>query len=229
MKSFIIAVPQPKIRRKYKRYSPLKANLKCYFQRYGMLTLFIVILFSGMIFGAVKAGMASPELLNKIDSVFSKFMNVGNSQTPAKTFMNSFTVSLVFMAVLYFSSLSPLGIFFIPTVMFFRGFEYGISSGFLCVNYGLKGLGYYITVILLGAFISSLALVYSSQYCIDFSVSMLFSMFGKGTSDGVNLKIKLGEMTLNCAYMIMIMIFASLIDTGLYYLVGGLFSLNFSI
>lgn len=224
MKSFIVAVPQPKIPRRYKRYSPFKENLKCYFQRYGMLTLFIAILFSGMIFGAVKAGMASPEALSKIDSVFSRFMNLRNDRTPAQTFMNSFMVSFVFMAALYFSSLSPLGIFFIPALMFFRGFEYGISSGFLCVNYGLKGLAYYITVILLGAFISSLALVYLSQYCIDFSVSMMFSMFGKGTSNGVGLKVKLGEMTLNCAYMIMLIIFASLLDTGLYYLIGGLFS-----
>lgn len=224
MKSIIVAVPQPKISHGYKRYSPFKSNLKCYFQRYGMLTLFIVILFSGMIFGAVKAGMASSEVLNRIDSMFSGFLNLRSSQTPARTFLNSFTVSFVFMAVLYFSSLSPLGIFFIPAVMFFRGFEYGISSGFLCVSYGLKGLSYYITVILLGAFISSMALMYSSQYCIDFSVSMLFSMFGKGTSDGVVLKSKLGEMTLNCAYMMIIIIFASLLDTGLYYLVGGLFS-----
>lgn len=224
MKSIVVAVPQSKNTHKYKRYSPFRSNLKCYFQRYGMLTLFIVILFSGMIFGAIKAGMASTEILNKIDTMFSRFLNLRSNQTPAVTFMNSFTISFVFMAVLYFSSLSPLGIFFIPTVMFFRGFEYGLSSGFLCVTYGIKGLAYYITVILSGAFISSLALIYSSQYCIDFSVSLLFSVFEKGTSDGMGLKSKLGEMTLNCAYMIILIIFSSLLDTGLYYLIGGLFS-----
>ncbi len=224
MKSMIVTVPQPKKHDRYSRYSPVRANLRCYFQRYGMLTLLIVILFSGMIFGAVKAGMASDEALNRIDELFSGFLNLKSNQTPAKTFMNSFTVSFVFMIVMYCSSLSPLGIFFIPAILFFRGFEYGISSGFLCVSYGLKGLAYYITVILLGAFVSSLALMYSAQYCIDFSVSMLFSMFGKGTSDGVGLKPKLGEMTLNCAYMILIIIFSSLLDTGLYYLLGRLYS-----
>ncbi len=224
MKSIIVAVPQPKFAYDAKPYSPFKSNIKAFFRRYGMITFFIVVLFSGMIFGAVKAGAASDDILSRIDSLFSGSIISGNTATPAQTFVNSFSVSFAFAAALYCLALSPLGIVLIPGVVFFRGFEYGMSSGFLCVTYGLKGLIYYITVMLLGAFISSLALVYVSQYSIDFSFSMLFSVFGKPTTDGRSLKAKIGELTLNCAYMIILIVFASLLDTALYYLIGGLFS-----
>lgn len=224
MKSIIIAVPQPNFAYDAKPYSPFRSNLKNYFRRYGMITFFIVVLFAGMIFGAVKAGTASDDILSRIDGFFSESFISDNTAVPASTFVNSFSISFTFVAVLYCLALSPLGVVLIPGVMFFRGFEYGMSSGFLCVTYGLKGLVYYISVMLLGAFISSLALVYVSQYCIDFSLSVMFAIFGKQTTDGQPLKAKFGELTLNCAYMIVLIVFASLLDTGLYYLIGGLFS-----
>lgn len=224
MKSIIVAVPQPKFVYDAKPYSPLRSNLKAYFKRYGMITFFIVVLFAGMIFGEVKAGTASDDILSKINSLFSGSLISDSTASPAATFINSFSASFAFVLTLYCLSLSPLGIVLIPGVMFFRGFEYGVSSGFLCITYGLKGLAYYILVMLLGAFISSLALVYVAQYCIDFSLSVLFSIFGKPTTDGQPLKVKIGELTLNCAYMIILIVFASLLDTGLYYLIGGLFS-----
>ncbi len=223
MKSIVLAVPQPKFSHAPKRYSPFKSNVKLFFKRYGIIAFFITLLFAGMIFGSIKAGTASSGSLEKFASFFSDTLNFGKNQTPMKTFVNSFTVSFVFAAVLFVLSMSPLGVIFIPVIMTIRGFEYGITSGYLCITYGLKGLAYYITVILLGAFISSLALVYVSQYCIDFSLSLMFSILGKRTTDGVTLKDKLSEMTLNYAYMIILIVFASLVDTGLYYLAGGLF------
>lgn len=224
MKGIVVSVPQAKFIYRPSKFSTLKSNIVYFFKRYGMVSFFIVVLFAGMIFGAVKAGSANEDLLNKIDILFSGSISVRGDQTPARTFINSFGTSFMFLALFYCFSMSPLGIIAIPLIMFFRGFGYGISSGFLCLTYGLKGLIYYILVMLIGAFISSLALVYASQYCIDFSASMLFSILGKSTLDGKGLKQKVCTLTLNCSYMIILIIFASLVDTGLYYLIGGLFS-----
>ncbi len=224
MRGIVVSVPQSKILCRTSKYSILKSNLIYFFKRYGMVTFFIAVLFVGMILGAVKAGSANEELLDKIDVLFSGSISIRGDQTPAGTFINSFGTSFLFLALIYCFSMSPLGIIAIPLVMLFRGFGYGISSGFLCLTYGIKGLFYYILVMLIGAFISSLSLVYASQYCMDFSVSMLLSILGRPTFDGRGLKSKMSTLTLNCAYMIILIVFASLVDTGLYYLIGGLFS-----
>ena len=141
---------------------------------------------------------------------------------PLEVFADSFVLSMVFTLLLICSAVSVLGVTAVPLIMFVRGILYGAVSGYLCIVFGLKGLAYYIAVLLPGGFISALALVYCSQYCMDFSVSVIMSVFGKDSS--VMLKQRLKELIMNCAYMNIILIFASLTDTILYYLVGGLFS-----
>lgn len=224
MKSLVVTVPQSVIICNRKPYSVFKTNIKYYVKRYGLVTFFIAVLFSGMIFGAVQAGTADDTLLDKLNILFSGNISVRGDQTLARTFINSFGTSFMFLALFFCLSLSPLGILAIPLIIFFRGFGYGMSSGFLCITYGFKGLVYYISVMLLGAFISSLALVYASQYCFDFSRSLILSVFCKQGDASVNMREKLVSLLMNCCYMMILIIFASLIDTGLYYLIGGLFT-----
>lgn len=223
MKSMVVSVPRSDyIYERKHRYS-FRQSVTYFFRRYGLITFFIIVLFSGMIFGAVRAGRADKEFMDKLDILFSTNIAVKQEQTLAQTFINSFCTSFLFLVLLFCFSLSPLGLVLIPPVMFFRGFGYGISSGFLCITYGIKGFIYYILVMLLGAFVSSLALVYASQYCFDFSKEMLLSIFCGKPSEAHNLRRKIGELSLSCGYMIIIIIFASLLDTVLYYLIGGLF------
>lgn len=224
MKCLVVSVPQSGIVCHQRNYPKFKSNFTYFFKRYGLISFFIAVLFAGMIFGAVKAGVADSSLLDKLNSLFSGNLSVREEQTLARTFINSFGTSFMFLAVCFCLSLSPFGIIAVPMVLFFRGFGYGISSGFLCITYGFKGLVYYIFVMLVGAFISSLALVYASQYCFDFSKTLLFSIFGRQYSEADGLRARLASLVLNCSYMIILIIFASLIDTGLYYVVGGLFS-----
>lgn len=226
MKSMIVSVSQQNTEDEYKPYSPMLSSFKCFLQRYGMISMLIVILFLGLIMGAVRIGMTGSNALSRINDIIFKFLNLNSSQTPAASFVRSFSFSFAFIGLLYFVSISPTGLFFIPAVLFFRGFGYGLISGILCVSFGLKGLAYYITVILPGAFLSSMALLYLAQYCMDFSVSVLFLIFGRGTENNIGLRPKLGEMTLNCTYMIIVTVFASLIDTALFHLVGVLYQFN---
>lgn len=224
MKCLVVSVPQSGIVYRQRNSSNFKSNLIYFFKRYGLVAFFIAVLFAGMIIGAVQAGSADESLLDKLNTLFSGNISVREEQTLARTFINSFGTSFMFLALCFCLSLSPFGIVAVPMIMFFRGFGYGISSGFLCITYGFKGLIYYIFVMLIGAFISSLALVYASQYCFDFSKTLLFSIFGRQYGIGDGLRARLAALVLNCGYMIILIIFASLIDTGLYYLVGGLFS-----
>ncbi len=218
MKSLVIALPQPAEGKR----SPLKQSISCFVRRYGLITLLIAVLFAGMIAGAVCAGSADDELLDKLSTVFLTNVENRGEQTAAKTFINSFGMSFLFMAVLFCLSLSPLGLMAVPALILFRGLGYGISSGYLCVTYGLKGLVYYAFVMLPGAFVSSLALVYAAQYCFDYSKELAVSIFG--IAENRNLRGKLAALVLNCSYTLLMTVFASLLDAGLYFLIGGLFS-----
>ncbi len=219
MKSLVIALPQPQDRRK----PPFRVSVSYYIKRYGLITLLIAVLFAGMAVGAMCAGSADDELLDKLNTVFLTNVENRGEQSAAQTFINSFGMSFLFMAALFCLSLSPLGLAAVPALMLFRGFGYGISAGYLCVTYGLKGLVYYVFVMLPGAFVSSLALVYAAQYCFDFSREIAVSIFSRSTENR-NLRGRLAVLALNCSYMILMTVFASLLDAGLYYLIGGLFS-----
>lgn len=222
MRSLVVTIPSsPICGSANRRYSPFKSGVGYFFRRYGLVAFFIAVLFSGMIFGAVKAGTADEAFIEKLEIVFSSNISVREEQTITGAFVNSFGTSFLFLLMCFCFSMSPFGILLVPAVMFFRGFGFGISSGFLCISYGFKGLVYYILVMLVGAFLSSMALVYVSQYCFDFSKEILLSITGR---EGILLKRKLVELVFNCGYMVILIIFASLVDAGLYFLVGGLFS-----
>ncbi len=223
MKSIVVSMNRSEKIYNAKPYSPLKADIKAFLKRYGILSFFITLLFLGMILGVVRAGQTSGEIMNGIYVFFSGGMIPSETASPVVSFADSFSVSFLFLAVLFCLSLSAPGVVLIPGVIFFRGYEYGIISGYLCVTYGLKGLVYYIAVILSGAFISSMALIYASQYCIDFSLSVLYTFFGKSTTDGQPLRSKFGELTLNCCYMLIVISFASLTDVLLQRLLGIFF------
>ena len=221
MKDSIILIPTNRTDHN-KKYSPLWANVSLFFRRYGMAVFFIAVLFSGMILGALRIGVGNALFHEKLFDYLHNTVTYKSDIQPLEVFADSFVLSMVFTLLLICSAVSVLGVTAVPLIMFVRGILYGAVSGYLCIVFGLKGLAYYIAVLLPGGFISALALVYCSQYCMDFSVSVIMSVFGKDSS--IMLKQRLKEHIMNCAYMNIILIFASLTDSILYYLVGGLFS-----
>lgn len=220
MKDTIILIPTPETTQT-KRYSPLRANVSLFLRRYGMAVFFIAVLFSGMIIGAFRISAGNAFFHDKLFEFLYNTVTYKSDVQPLKVFADSFVLSLVFAVLLICAAVSFLGVAGVPLIIFIRGILYGAVSGYLCVVFGLKGLAYYIAVLLPGGFISALALVYCSQYCMDFSLSVILSVFGKNKS--ILLKERLKELIMNCAYMNIVFIFASLTDTLLYYLIGKSF------
>ncbi len=223
MKSIVLAV-NPNESVKPGRFESVKAVITYFFKRYGLISFFIFLLLSGMVTGASCAGIKNDEMIGKVLQKVTEHILIENDSAAISVFADSFTFSFVFAAAMLIMSLSPFGILIIPLIVFSRGFYCGIVSGHLCVTYGLRGLAYYIFVMLIGTFLSSLALVYISQYCLDFSVSVFREIFCKNNYVVEALRNKLGEMLLNISYMLILIGFASLADTVLYFIIGGLFS-----
>ena len=225
MKSIVLAVRPAEQSGDFQRnrYRRAAALLRYFFSFYGMAAFFVTVLLSGMVIGASCAGIKHGELMSRAVEAVTEHITVNRNSTAIGVFADSFTVSFVFAAAMILMAMSPFGIITIPTVMLARGVCCGIISGYLCVTYGLKGLAYYICVMLIGTFISSLALVYVSQYCMDFSFSVFRGIFCKNLYTGDTLRNKLGIMILNTSYMLILIGFASLADTVLFFLLGGLF------
>lgn len=227
MKSIVLAVRQPEFYEdsaRPKRYSRIGASAAYFVKRYGMVSFFIMLLLTGMVIGASQAGATHGESADRLIGMLIGGTISANDSTALGVFADSFAVSFLFAAALVCMSLSPFGVVTVPSIMLMRGVCFGAISGYMCITYGLKGLAYYICVMLTGAFVSSLALVYIAQYCMDFSFSVFRAICGKVDSDSRTLKNKLCNMILNAAYMLILIGFASLADTVLNFLLGGLFS-----
>ena len=222
MKSIVLAV-SPSERKQRFRVRRIALSLSYYIKKYGLISFFVFLLLAGIVSGASYCGAHDNALTDKVIKYIMDRNLMRDDPSVIGVFADSFTISFVFAAVCVLMSLSPFGVITIPTVIFARGFYCGVISGYLCVTYGIKGLWYYICVVLIGAFLSSLALVYISQYCMNFSASIVKEIFHKSQYKYVALRDKLFEVILNTSFMIILIGFASLADTVLFFLVGGMF------
>lgn len=230
MKSIVIALPQPEhdepqLEPPYYT-EPHSSRFALFLRRYGMVVLFTALLLAGMVFGAVRAAPLGESALNGVDRFLLTLPGSSAQRAPLTVFADSFCVSFLFLFALCFFSLSPFGAALIPAVVFFRGYEHGLMCGVLCAEYEFAGLAYYISVVLAGAFLSSLALVYLSQYGVVFSGSMLLAIFDNISFGGRTLRARSRELIMNAAYSLIVTACASLADTALYFLIGRFFALS---
>ncbi len=220
MKSIVIALPQPSEEQR----QPFRERLKSFFRRYGAAVFFLAVLLSGFVVGAVRSTSGTGQSLSLADRFLLSLPYSMSVRSPAMVFADSFCVSFIFAASLCFLALTPSGIAAIPAVIFFRGFEYGILAGHLCTAYGFKGLAYFVSVVFAGAFLSSLAFVYVSQYCMGCSLYMLLALFGNLVNGNNTLRTMFRELVLNVSYSLILIVLASLTDTLLFILIGRSFS-----
>ncbi len=224
MKSIVIALPQPP-RNTEREVRPIQERLASFFRQYGMMLFFVIVLLSGFVCGAVRSVSGGSPDVSGLHG-FLLTLPEKSPKTPVMFFADSFSVSFVFTAALCFLALTPAGLPGIPALIFFRGYEFGVFSGVLCTAYGFSGLAYFVSVVLAGAFLSSIALVYLSQYSVGCSFSMLLAIAGH-TTGAFTLRERFKELLINGAYALMIVVFSSLTDTLLYFLIGRLFAFSF--
>lgn len=223
MKSLIIALPHSSDETVIQEPQPALKRLREFFKQYGLMLILTCILLMGVAFGIFRTVSESGSSMTVADKFLSFVPDGEKSKTPVMIFADSFSVSFIFAAALCFFALTPSGIPAIPAVIFFRGYEFGIAAGSLCLKSGFSGMAYYISVILAGEFLSSIALLYYSQYALSCAASMLLAVFGQTAHGERSLRERFKELIMNGAYCLILVAFASLTDTVLYLLIGRLF------
>ncbi len=172
----------------------------------------ILCMISGMILGSISVGTISMEIIHKLDFLFLNDFKERINSSGLDIFISSFSSLAVFAVVTEMCALSFWGSAVIPLINFFRGLGFGITSGYLYLIYGLKGIAFYILILLPGIFISSIGFILFSVEGIKFSIKFARKILPKGSSDELWEEFK--KNIRNSGYSMIILLVSSIIDTG---------------
>lgn len=179
--------------------------------------LLSLILLTGMVFGSIYAKSAGISALNRLDFLFAGNFKARQTQPFLMIFTAAFASSFLFIFACFLCGLSMWGAFFIPFILAFRGFGLGLTSGYLYSAYCWKGILYNLAVILPGAFLCCLAILFASLEGVRYS--RMLATRNLGSAGGITIRnyiLRFGVI-LACAGA------AALIDTLLSALLGGCF------
>lgn len=135
--------------------------------------LFALILMIGMVFGSIYARNIGENVLKKMDFLFACDYKARTSEPFSTALFASFASSFIFILACFLCGLSMWGIFFVPVVLFFRGFGLGLASGYIYLTYSVKGILFNLFVILPGAYICCIAIILASIESTRFSRSLM--------------------------------------------------------
>lgn len=174
LKGIIFSVSKPETKKL--RVQGLRSiDFKAYFNQYGLLSFFVVTVFVGIILGALKARSADSSLALGLDFLFTTNLDARLAQSGFETFCACFTSDFLFLFAVFLCGFAPWGMAAIPLITAFKGFGVGLCAGYLYSTYGLKGIGFYMLVLILGIFIFTIALIVQSQNSFKLS-KMIFKM-----------------------------------------------------
>ena len=158
------------------RFSLSPQDIKYYIKRYGVYALFIFALIVGLALGTVYALSADREMLNSLDFLFFTNLEARLSQNVLSTFCACFASDFVFLFAVFLLGLTPWGIPVMPFVVLLRGFGTGITAGYLFSVHSLKGIVFYLFVLLPGTFLFCMALILFSAAAFNASGKMFFQL-----------------------------------------------------
>ena len=123
------------------------------FGRKPLFFVFVATLILGIAAGAFAGRCADDELMKNLDILFLTNYRVRCTQGLADAFIASFASVFLFLLILFLSGLSLWGCCISVIMPFIKGYGYGLSIGYLYMNYGFSGILYNLLVILPGAFL----------------------------------------------------------------------------
>lgn len=218
MKGVVLSLPARGRRRHVKGdfsfYVFLKRNLTT--------ILFTLVFAAGFVWGAMVSLKADEGFLGKMDFLFTTNLDSRLSMGALSSFAAHFASNFIFFAACALCGLSPWGVGVLPFVLAFKGFGTGLSAVYLISTYGLKGIGFYIVVVLPGAFICSMALIFMCSECSRTSVKLARYVFSD--SEGAKPFLLVAKKYLSgCVRFLFVLALGALCDMFLWSFVSKLF------
>lgn len=154
-----------------------------------LLVFLAFLLVLGTVLGALFARGADEALIQKLDLLFSSDVQARAVQSSGAVFIASLSSAFLFLAICFFLGLSLWGMFILPVIPLFRGFGFGLASGYLYAAYGFQGILFNAIVVLPGAFLSMLAILFAAKEGIRFSKKALSGILGREHSRMLSLRL----------------------------------------
>lgn len=176
----------------------------------GVFMVFCLILFGGVLCGALSGRYADAAVMKRLDVIFLTNFDQRCSRGLLSSFAASFGSAVIFLFVIILLGLSLWGGFFAVLIPFFKGYGYGLTSGFLYSEYGVKGIFYNILIILPGMFISSAVIAAASLYSFRNSLKTVQCFRRQIVSDDPRAQIK--TYLLKMLWLLFMSAAASLVD-----------------
>ena len=169
--------------------SPFKVRMR--FKDSGVLLMFCIVLFTGIVCGAVSGRNADSDMMKRLDFIFQTNYHVRCSQGILSAFVSSFGSSVIFLTVIFLLGLSLWGGFLAWTVPFFKGYGYGLATGYLYGAYGFYGVGYNLLIVLPAAFLSALVISWAAREAMRNSAKLTGFFIKSEVHD--DLKMQMGQ------------------------------------
>ena len=166
----------------------------------------------GMVLGAILIGAVSMDFIYKIDFLFLNDFKERISSTNLDIFISSLLYVSAFSLIIEFAALSFFGVLLIPILMIFKGLGIGMTAGYLYLIYGLKGIAFYLLILLPGIFVSCVGIIIFSAESFKFSCKFAKKILPKSGGEPLWDEFKNYIHKIGCAFVILL--FSSLLDVG---------------
>lgn len=155
------------------------SDIRYFLKRYGIKVVFVILLLFGLAGGSVYAQNADATMLDSLDFLFTTNLEARLSQNAAGTFCACFASDFIFLFAILLLGFAPWGILFMPFAVLFKGFGTGLTAGYLFLSNSVKGIGFYLLVLLPGTFLFCTSLALFSSSAFYFSKHMFLQTISK--------------------------------------------------
>ena len=181
-------------------------------KNYRTIIFLSILLLLGMVLGTISISAVNMDFIYKVDFMFLNDFKERIASSNLEIFTSSLLSLSFFSLLIEFVTLSFFGALLIPVLIAFKGLGIGMTAGYLYLIYGLKGIAFYILILLPGIFVSSIGLIIFAAESFKFSCKFAKKIFPK--SDGISIwnEFKNYIHKIGCAFVILL--FSSLLDVG---------------
>ncbi|MBP3320486.1 MAG: hypothetical protein J6K87_02455 [Clostridia bacterium] len=175
-----------------------------------ILIWFCLIL--GITLGVFCVSYIETESFYKINFLFINNFKENINQTWSEIFTTSFSATSIFVFILELCILSCWGIFLVPILIILKGYSLGLSAGYLYLIYKIKGIAFYLLILLPGVFLSSIGYNIFASKTINFSYNFTKLIFSK-QDNNYNFKINFLKNIRELSKCLIFVLISCVLDT----------------
>ena len=187
------------------------------------LVFMFVCLLMGVVWGSMSAGCINFETLDVLNGVFLNDFKERMTQNGTEVFVSSLSLYFIFALALELSALAVWGVVSVPLTVCFKGLGIGLSGGYLYMIYGLKGIAFYILILVPGIVISSIAFVLFGATAFKNALAIAKKIMPK-TDNGADVWNSVVPGIKKLGYCTLLLCFSSFVDMCFMMMFSGFFS-----